>query len=574
MILRGKTISPGIVRGTTHLVDATTLLASALDCPPQGPPLFEIERLNAAIGRASVQLDRVRRQLMTRVQSQDVGIFSAHAGLLRDSKFIALIQHEIYENGRSADAAVATVVKELYASFLVSGVSIAQDKATDILDIGRRLVECLSTSARAEDVDRKDAVIVAAGLTPSELVRFAHQGAVGFVLETCGAKSHTGILARSLGLPIVTNIKCIGESIANNAEIVLDGTNGVIVVAPTEDEQVAVLAILGPHPESIEENSAPLSQPLTADQVPVQVLLNISDPTEASGVPQLGAAGIGLFRTEFMYMDRPWWPTDEESLEIYRDVARRNGNAELTIRLVDFGAEKCPPYADIPLNRNPSLGLRGMRLLMQREDILQPQVRALAALGRERPLTVLLPMLDTLDTLEAATARICRISGCRSREQLPFRLGTMIEIPAAALMIDDILKQVDEISIGLNDLTQYLLAADRDDELVEPYHDALQPCVLRIIEQLVAAAGAHQKPVTICGELAGDPHLTSLLLGLGIRRLSVSRSNYVEVVRAVQRSSIATLQEPAAQVLRLTTGSAVRTFVSEHFTFSGTRPPN
>jgi phosphoenolpyruvate-protein kinase (PTS system EI component) len=339
---------------------------------------------------------------------------------------------------------------------------------------------------------------------------------------------------------------------------------GLAVVAATEDEQAAVRAILGPASD-IEKPEDYRLPPLTQDQVQIEVFLNVSDPIEASAVSQLGAAGIGLFRTEFLYMDRPWWLTEEESLEIYRDVGRRNGTAELNIRLVDFGAEKCPPYADIPLNRNPSLGLRGMRLLMQREDILRPQVRALAAFGKERPITVLLPMLDTLDMLTTVTAKICRICGCRSREQLPFRLGTMIEIPSAAFMIDDILENVDAISIGLNDLTQYLLAADRDDEFVEVYHDALQPCVLRILRQLVDAARRHHKPITICGELAGDPHLTGLLLGLGIRRLSVSRSNYAQVVRAIRQLSLESLQEPAAHVLKLTTGASVRQFVTEHF---------
>jgi phosphoenolpyruvate-protein kinase (PTS system EI component) len=275
---------------------------------------------------------------------------------------------------------------------------------------------------------------------------------------------------------------------------------------------------------------------------------------------------VGLFRTEFAYMDRAWWPTEDEIYASYREVAQRLGKKELNIRLVDFGAEKCPPYADIPLNRNPSLGLRGIRLLLQREDILQPQVRAIARLARERAVTLLLPMLDTLDTLDATIDRLCRSTGCAARELFPFRLGAMIEVPAAAFLVDEILPHVDSISVGLNDLTQYLLAADRDDEFVERYHDAMQPSVLRLLRSIVAAADTQGKPLTICGELAGDPKLTGLLLALGIRRLSVARSSYRAVVKAVRRLSLRSMEGIGAEVLKLGTAAAVRKYVAERLT--------
>jgi len=350
----------------------------------------------------------------------------------------------------------------------------------------------------------------------------------------------------------------------SGTEILLDATHGIAVLTPGAENGAIVSEILNRIPDPTATPAVVERAPsVTRDGVPIEVLLNISDPTEAGSVTQLASAGVGLFRTEFLYMDRLWWPTEEESLEIYRDVASQVGPAELNIRLVDFGAEKCPPYADIPLNRNPSLGLRGIRLLLQREDILRPQVRALAQLGRERKLTVLLPMLDTLDTLTAAIETLCRLCGCRDRAHLPFRLGTMIEVPTAALMIQDIVEQVDDVSIGLNDLTQYLLAADRDDEFVETYHDPMQPAVLRIVHALVQAANAAGKPVTICGELAGDPRLTGLLLALGIRRLSVSRSSYSQIVQAVRSLTLESVQKSIEKVLKFTSGADVRSFVMQ-----------
>jgi phosphoenolpyruvate-protein kinase (PTS system EI component) len=295
------------------------------------------------------------------------------------------------------------------------------------------------------------------------------------------------------------------------------------------------------------------------------MLLNISDPLEALAVRKLGADGVGLFRTEFLYMDRSGWPTMEESLAAYRAVAKALGDAELHVRLADFGAEKSPPYADIPINRNPSLGLRGIRLLLQRDDILRPQVEALTRLADERPLTVLLPMVDTIDTLEKTVDRICKMTGRGCIGDLPFRVGAMIELPSAALMIDEILKRVDSASIGLNDLTQYTLAADRDDELVESYHDPLQPVILQLMRQIIVAGDRQEKPVTICGELAGDPALTGLLLSLGLRRLSVSRTSYPGVVDAVRRLCLGDAMSWTDKLLSLTTGAAVRKFIAEHY---------
>lgn len=565
MILTGKTISPGVARGITHVIDARAILASAIQVKSTGLPQAEVERLHAAIGRACVELDRVQRHLTGRVQASDVAIFESHAGLLRDPQFVTRVEAEIRANGQSAEAAVARVVNDLYSAFIANPVPLVQDKAADILDIGRRLEDCLSASARPDIQVDAAAVIVAPSLTPSELVRFAHQGVAAIVTEACGTKSHTAILARGFAIPLVTGIPSACEAIPNGTEAIVDAAAGRVVFSPSEAEaaayrHVAVHGAAGPQSEE-----APPELPLTLDGVRIKVLLNISDPVEAEIVRDWDVDGVGLFRTEFVYMDRSWWPSESEGYAIYRRIADMLGDAELNLRLVDFGAEKCPPYADFPMNRNPSLGLRGIRLLMQREDILQPQVKAVARLARERPVTLLLPMLDSIDTLEATTDRLCRLVGSATREQLPFKLGAMIEVPAAAFLIDEILPRVDSISIGLNDLTQYLLAADRDDEFVERYHDPLQPAVLRLLHRVVLAAGGQNKSVTICGELAGDPKLTGLLLALGIRRLSVSRSNYRGVVDAVRRLQIRSLEGIAEEVLKLTSAAAVRRFVSEKF---------
>ena len=564
MILSGKTISPGLARGLTHVIDARGTLESALAVEPAGTPQAEVERLHAAIGRARVELDRVQRQLAGRVDASDVRIFESHAGLLRDPKFVSRVEQEIRGNGQSAEAAVSRVTGDLRAAFLANPVPLIHDKAADILDIGRRLIHCLSASLHSEVDLEQGTVIVAPSLTPSQLVRFAHHGIVAAVTETCGPKSHTAILARGLGIPMVTGIVSACELIPQRVETIVDSATGRVMFHLSAEERSQFdQAFTQQTAEISEQGEVPPECPVTVDGVRVKVLLNISDAVEAGAIEQLGADGVGLFRTEFAYMDLEWWPAEAEIYAGYRAVADRLQDQELHLRLVDFGAEKCPAYSDIPLSRNPSLGLRGIRLLLQREDILQPQVRAIARLARERPVSLLLPMLDTLDTLEATIDVLCRTVGCATREQFPFRLGAMIEVPAAALQVEEILPLVDSVSIGLNDLTQYLLAADRDDEFVERYHDAMQPAVLRLLTRIVVAAAVQGKPLTICGELAGDPKLTGLLLALGIRRLSVARSNYRGVVDAVRALSLRSMEGIAAEVLKLGTAAAVRKYVSE-----------
>ena len=564
MIRKGKSISPGKASGTVRVIDGEAVLLLAEDIETHGSPTWELERLHAAVSRACVQLDRTKRQLGRRVGPADVAIFDTHAGALRDSKFIGQIEQEIEGNGRSAEAGVAVVAGRFYSLFAENPAAFVRDKAADILDIGRRLIRCLSTPPEGQEDMYKDGVIVAREITPSELVRFAHQGVKAIITENCGPNSHTAILARGLGIPMVTGVNLASQTIPEGAPATVDGCAGYVFLGDENEGAAAALALVEGPPVSLSPGTQPSGPAVTADGVRVSLLLNVSDPAESAAVHELGADGIGLLRTEFLYMDRPRWPSEGECYEQYQSIATQVTEGELNIRLADFGAEKCPLYADFPINRNPSLGLRGLRLLLQRDDILQPQVRAILRLARERPITLLLPMLDSVDTLVVATERLCRIAGCHTREELPFRLGAMIEVPSAALMIEEIIDHVDYVATGLNDLTQYTMAADRDDEFVEAYHDPMQPAVLRLLRQVILAAKARSKPVTACGEAAGDPEMTGLLLALGIRRLSVSRSNYLRVLSTLRVTHLKPLEKLAPQIVGLGSARAVRQFVAEH----------
>jgi phosphotransferase system enzyme I (PtsI) len=561
MLVHGKSISHGVAHGTAYVLDVGEWLSAALSVTSHGTTEREFGRFDLAVTRAISQLERVSRQLRHQGRSDDADIFGGHSLMLASSDFRQRVLSRIRDHGASAEAAVATVVAELRDTFKASPQPFIQDKAADVLDIGRRVIQCLANESDREA--HSSQIVVAPSLMPSEFVRLAHQGIAGVVTESCSMKSHTAILARGFGVPFVTGIAEAVSLIADGATVLLDATAGRVLVNPRDSERRLESELRQQIAESAARTEpAPTT---TADGVPVQLLLNISDPLEARAVGQFSLAGVGLFRTEFLYMDRPTWLNEEDSFAAYQSVATSVGDGELHIRLADFGAEKCPAYADIPINKNPSLGIRGVRLLLDRDDILRPQVRALARVAERRPVTVLIPMVDTLDTLQAIRGKLVDACDLASGEPLPFKLAAMIEVPAAAMMIGDLIEYVDAVSVGLNDLTQYLLAADRDDELCERYHDALQPAVLRLLHQVIAAADAAGKPVTLCGELAGDASLTGVLLALGVRRFSVSRSHVPLVAKALREAAVEKLTPFATELLAQRRGQDVRAVVANRF---------
>ncbi|MFT5527463.1 MAG: phosphoenolpyruvate-protein phosphotransferase [Pirellulaceae bacterium] len=562
MILHGKCISPGVAKGRVIVAATRTPLLEAVSIPTLLSATAESERFHAAVGRAKAQLNGMRQQLVALGLTQDAAIFSAQASILADHSFSEQIESSIANDTLSAEAAVALVVLGLRTKFSNSPLAMVQDKAADILDIGQRILRCLIPVDYLESLS--DGIVLAEEVTPSELVQFAHHGVRAIVTETCGMKSHTASLARGFGVPLVSGIELPIDMLQQAVEIVLDADAGLVVINPDQFEQNTVDGIVHRIRVS-EEHPAAVREPISQDGIRATVLLNISGLMEAKVVSTLDADGVGLFRTEFLYHDYEQWPTEDECHTVYEQVASAIGDRELNIRLADFGAEKSPPYFDIPINRNPSLGIRGTRLLLGREDIFRPQVLAIERLARNRPLTVLLPMIDTLDTLEKTIQELCRFCHCRNRDQLPFKLGIMVEVPSAAYLIADLIEYVDSVSIGLNDLTQYMLASDRDDELVEVYHNPLQPAVLRIVGETIRVADANGKPVTMCGELAGDRDLACALLALGARRFSVSRSHYNKTVDLIRETSIGELQPIAEKLLQIRSGAAVREFLSQRF---------
>lgn len=561
MILRGRPVSPGYFEGRARVLDSRIWLEAALAVPPRSDAAEEFERLGTARDEARLQLERFESQLVRQGRRGDGEIFATHRALLNDIALERPIRSRLAE-GRSAEAALAETIRALHEEFSQHASAMVRDKAPDLLDIGHRWLRCLDPEVEVRSLDGAPVVLIAASLNPSDLVSFAASGSCAALVGECAAKSHAAILARSLGIPLLSGLESPPGAIAEGDLVWIDGELGLAVVQPTEDEESEVERIRRAMAVSARPRPAP-RQPLTRDGTSVRLRLNISDASEAALVGELGAAGIGLFRTEFFYMTRNGWPTEDESLAMYLAVAEAVGRGSLQIRLADFGADKCPTYANFPRGRNPSLGLRGIRLLLEHEEILAPQVRAIGRLAEERSVVLLVPMLDGLDTLERLIETLGRILGGPA-ERFPFELGAMIEVPAAALSIQAILGCVDRVSIGLNDLTQYLMAADREDETVERYHDPLAPAVLRVVRDVVRATLECGKRVSVCGELAGDPSLTAVLLALGVRDLSVSRADYERAAETIEGLSLPELSHYAERILAARSAHEVRALLAGH----------
>ena len=519
----------------------------------------EVERLEAARARAARELDSVRHLLTQRGRSQDAGIFAAQATILGDPKLSARIEEEIRKNLQSAEAAVARVAIEFHNAFKDSDVSMVRDKAADILDVGQRLVRCLDDTAPPEAPTAD--VIVASSVVPSQLVRYVHQGVVAIITESCGSKSHTAILARGLGVPMVTGIEGAATRIRDGAPVVIDAAAGLVIVDPGPADEETVRRIR----EAQSARAAVRPGPCAQGDQGRSSGFDSAQYQRSAGSHERDRGG------------RRGRGTIPDRIPLYGPRVLAGGGGQLPG--VSSGCDglrrRRAQYPPCRFRRGEMPGLCRYPRQPQSEPRHSRGPAAPGAsrysrtagagswlFGRMRPLDRLVAddrhaRLTLLQIARRAVLHVAAPGG--GGDALPFRLGTMVEVPSAALLIDDIIGHIDSVSVGLNDLTQYLLAADRDDEFVEAYHDPLQPVVLRLTTPDRPKVGnAHDTPVTMCGELAGEPKLTALMLALGVRRISVSRSHVSRIAEALGNLSISDLADLGPAVLGCSTGREVR----------------
>lgn len=523
----------------------------------------ELERLARAIRVASRGLEESQRALA--LDPKVGSIFEVHRILLD------AVRGEIEDavrGGFSADHATATVLSR-YASRLASlSDPMFAERRHDVLDVERRLLRALSGLACAASpaVDGKsDAVLIAEDLTPSEAAALAGGRVAGLVLEHGGATSHTAIIAKALGIPCVVGVAHALASIPPGVDVWVDGTTGSVVVEP--DERTLAAARASATAFEAGERSLLAESHLsteTLDGHQAVLLGNIEFPIEVKAAMDRGAAGVGLYRTEFLFDPSKPVPDEAEHMAAYREALSRVGSGRLTIRTFDFGSDKATPGAASD-EANPALGRRSLRWCFVHPDVFRPQLRALQRVAAEGDVRIMLPMVGAPEDVRRVRALLAETARELAREGVPHdpsvRVGAMIEIPAAAATADILAKEVDFFSIGTNDLVQYGLAVDRTNEHVAPLFRPSHPGVLRWIRDIVGAARARSIPVTMCGEMGSEPTYAVLLLGLGVREFSLTPSAIPRVRRLFRTLTLARARSISSHCLALTTADEVDAFL-------------
>ncbi|HEX9372018.1 MAG TPA: phosphoenolpyruvate--protein phosphotransferase [Roseiflexaceae bacterium] len=522
--LRGAGGASGIALGRAVLY----LPVQAAPEPTDPDPESALARFTAAQAAASAALTALAERLRAEGRAQEAGIFEAQALLVEDQFLGDGVARRVRDEGEPLAAALAATVAQMRADLEALDDPYLRERAADMDAIGQSILAALrGESAALRDLPA-DAVVVAADLTPAETGELRSGAVVGFATAYGGPTGHTAILARALGIPAVVGLGPAALDVPDGAEVILDGMAALLIAQPTPEER-AEYGRRGADERAASERRrlALLDQPgQLAGGQRVALWANIGHPDEAARALEYGAEGIGLFRTEFLFLDRGAAPGEEEQLAAYRRALDVMAGRPVVIRTLDIGGDKPLPYIDMPHEANPFLGVRALRLCMQRPDLFATQLRALLRAAVHGDLWIMLPMVATLDDLRwgraqlAAAAESLAAAGVAHRADIP--LGIMIETPAAAVTADLLAREAAFFSVGSNDLTQYTMAADRGlGDLRQRYpHDA--PAVLRLIAQAAEAAARAGIPIGVCGELAGEPDAAPILAALGVAELSMA----------------------------------------------------
>lgn len=559
--LSGIPASHGIGIGTAVLLRPQSL---TYEPHPVEDKAAEKQRLQAAIQRFIQDTQAVADTFGKRLDARDAEILTGHIDMIQDP----FLQEEMWnriDEGMCAEAAAEAVLEMFKALFQSSEVELIQQRVTDVEDIKQKLLEIL---LGVEQLDLKhlpqDSVLVVDDLTPSMTAEMDHDSVVGIVTQRGGITSHSAILSRALGIPAVLSVPDVLEAVQEGATVIVDGTKGAVLVEPdgaTLEQYQTYQASAAAKKQQLEQFRGRPTQ--TRDGKPMQVLANIGTPPEAVQVTQQDGEGVGLFRTEFLYMNRTEAPDEATQYQAYRQVCEELSGKPVIIRTLDVGGDKDIPYLHLEPEDNPFLGCRAVRYCLRNPDTFRTQLTALMRAGAESggQLWVMLPMVATVTEFKEVRALAEDIA---KETGLPLpKLGTMIETPAAMLMADVLAKYCDFFSIGTNDLIQYLMAADRGNPNVAYLYQACDPAVLRALRSVIQAGVRAGIPVGLCGEMASDALLIPVLLGFGLERFSVSPSAILNTRREISRWSLQEAQEIAEHALTLETAAEVTAYLNQ-----------
>ncbi|WP_315786468.1 phosphoenolpyruvate--protein phosphotransferase [Fischerella sp. JS2] len=509
----------------------------------------EWQRLQSALYTAQQEIQTLLSHSSIQIGDAEAAIFDAHLLFLADPTLLEAAQQRIFTQHLNSEAVWQGVINEVASNYHRLDDPYLQERIADVVDVGQRVLRVLSgTPMTIVDVSQPG-ILVAADLTPSDTASLDPTSVLGICITAGSATSHTAILARSLGIPAIVGLPPEILQLTDGTQLAIDGETGRVWVEPEAEVLVALRTKRDAQHATQQQAITIAHQPgMTRDRHQINVFANVSSINDTQQAVNLGAEGVGLLRTEFLYLNRPTAPTEEQQLEVYQAIAQILDHRPLIIRTLDVGGDKSIPYLGVGLEANPFLGWRGIRFCLDRPEVLKTQLRAILRASFRQQIKIMFPMIATVDEIQAAKAILAEVQGELRQAGVPFdeamQIGIMIEVPSAVTIAEQLAREVDFFSIGTNDLSQYIMAADRTNPKVANLADALHPAVLRMIQQTVEAGHAAGIWVGLCGEIAADPLAAPILLGLGLDEVSLNP----QAIPAF-KGAIAQLTMPQAQAI-------------------------
>ncbi|HBC4944284.1 TPA: phosphoenolpyruvate--protein phosphotransferase [Staphylococcus aureus] len=530
----------------------------------------EVAKFNSAIEASKVELTKIRNNAEVQLGADKAAIFDAHLLVLDDPELIQPIQDKIKNENANAATALTDVTTQFVTIFESMDNEYMKERAADIRDVSKRVLShILGVELPNPSMIDESVVIVGNDLTPSDTAQLNKEFVQGFATNIGGRTSHSAIMSRSLEIPAIVGTKSITQEVKQGDMIIVDGLNGDVIVNPTEDELIAYQDKRERYfADKKELQKLRDADTVTVDGVHAELAANIGTPNDLPGVIENGAQGIGLYRTEFLYMGRDQMPTEEEQFEAYKEVLEAMDGKRVVVRTLDIGGDKELSYLNLPEEMNPFLGYRAIRLCLAQQDIFRPQLRALLRASVYSKLNIMFPMVATINEFREAKAILLEEKENLKNEghdiSDDIELGIMVEIPATAALADVFAKEVDFFSIGTNDLIQYTLAADRMSERVSYLYQPYNPSILRLVKQVIEASHKEGKWTGMCGEMAGDETAIPLLLGLGLDEFSMSATSILKARRQINGLSKNEMTELANRAVDCATQEEVIELVNNY----------
>ncbi len=573
-MISGILASPGIVFGKALVLKEEEIVLNTKSIT-ESQVDAEIQRFYAGREKAVEQLTAIKEKATKTLGEEKGAIFDGHLMILEDEELEDEILSFVRDEMVTADVAASTVINQQVTMLSEIDDEYLKERAGDIRDIGNRLIKnILGMNIVDLGEINEEVILVANDLTPSETAQLNLDKVLGFITDIGGRTSHTSIMARSLELPAIVGTNVATKSIVSGDILILDAVNNEILINPSQEELNRVVGLQ----QQLQDEKAELAKlkdlpGVTLDGHRVEVCSNIGTIRDIEGAHRNGAEGVGLYRTEFLFMDRDQLPTEEEQFHAYKEVVEAMDGKLVVLRTMDIGGDKDLPYLNLPKEMNPFLGWRAIRIALDKREILNAQLRAVLRASAFGKLAVMFPMIISVEEIRILKAVVAELKQQLRNEGIAFdeaiQIGVMVETPSAAVNARFLAKEVDFFSIGTNDLTQYTLAVDRGNELISHLYNPMTPSVLGLIKQVIDASHAEGKWTGMCGELAGDENATLLLLGMGLDEFSMSAISVPRIKKLIRSVNFADVQYLAKEVLEQPTAADIEAKISAFLSKKG-----